>query len=118
VDFNYYVPRPDVIYLRKTNPVHQDKRDVVALFVQMTSEEHCVAHMLCAYLPDGLEVRGMREFGQIIFAQDKTILENEIPKRLPLRETSEISARADAASVAYRRWLSASGIRYGVIPAQ
>jgi hypothetical protein len=30
---------------------------------------------------------------------------------------SELSARADASSSAYRRWLSDSGVRYGTLPA-
>ena len=54
---------------------------------------------------------------QLIFAQDKPILENEFPKRLPLDRRAEIPVRADAASIVFRRWLGAHGVTYGAIPA-
>jgi phenylpropionate dioxygenase-like ring-hydroxylating dioxygenase large terminal subunit len=54
-------------------------------------------------------------FQHTIFGQDKPILENQVPKRLPLRPGSEVPARCDAASIAYRRWLQARGMRYGAI---
>ena len=49
--------------------------------------------------------------------QDKPILENQFPKRLPLDPRAEIPARSDASSLAYRRWLTAQGVTYGAIPA-
>jgi len=59
----------------------------------------------------------IKTFQQLIFAQDKPILENQIPKRLPLHPRAEAWAPADAGSAAYRRWLSSRGVRYGTIPA-
>jgi phenylpropionate dioxygenase-like ring-hydroxylating dioxygenase large terminal subunit len=52
-------------------------------------------------------------FEQIIFLQDRIILENQRPVLLPLEPTREIPTRADGASVAYRRWLKEKGLRYG-----
>ena len=117
VDYEYCIPRPHIIYLHKTNPLQPLRRDLIALFVQMVSEQSCIAHMLAAYLKEGLDVATSREFAQLIFAQDKPILENQIPKRLPLRPGAEISIPADVASSVYRRWLSELGITYGAIPA-
>jgi phenylpropionate dioxygenase-like ring-hydroxylating dioxygenase large terminal subunit len=59
---------------------------------------------------------GLRHFQQMIFSQDKPILENQRPRRLPLDPTAETSVRADRSSVAYRRWLHERGVRYGTIP--
>ena len=59
----------------------------------------------------------IRRFQQMIFGQDKPILENQFPKRLPLDPRAETPIRADKSAIAYRRWLSQKGITYGVIPA-
>jgi phenylpropionate dioxygenase-like ring-hydroxylating dioxygenase large terminal subunit len=42
------------------------------------------------------------------------ILENQLPQRLPLDARAEVSTRADAMSIAYRRWLKARRFNYGV----
>jgi phenylpropionate dioxygenase-like ring-hydroxylating dioxygenase large terminal subunit len=52
-------------------------------------------------------------FQQLIFLQDRIILENQRPVLLPLEPRTEIPTRADASSVAYRRWLKEKGITYG-----
>ena len=53
------------------------------------------------------------QFQQLIFLQDRIILENQRPRLLPLEPRAEIPTRADASSVAYRRWLKEKGITYG-----
>jgi phenylpropionate dioxygenase-like ring-hydroxylating dioxygenase large terminal subunit len=50
---------------------------------------------------------------QLIFAQDKPILENQQPKRLPLDSGEELSVIGDKTSVMYRRWLQEQGVSYG-----
>jgi phenylpropionate dioxygenase-like ring-hydroxylating dioxygenase large terminal subunit len=117
VEYIYAVPRPYTVLLQKANPIHPERKDLIVLFVQPVSEESCVAHLLMVYLKDGVDQAGLRRFGQLIFAQDKPILENQLPKRLPLGPQTEIPVRADASSAQYRRWLQESGIRYGAIPA-
>ena len=57
----------------------------------------------------------MRHFQQLIFGQDKSILENQLPKRLPLDPRVETPIRADKSSIVYRRHLTDLGLRYGVI---
>jgi phenylpropionate dioxygenase-like ring-hydroxylating dioxygenase large terminal subunit len=52
-------------------------------------------------------------FQQLIFLQDRIILENQRPRLLPLTPHAEIPTRADATSIAYRRWLKEKGITYG-----
>ena len=59
----------------------------------------------------------MSGFQQTIFGQDKPILENQVPKRLPLDPRAEMPVRADKSSITYRRWLAAKGVTYGTIPA-
>ncbi len=59
----------------------------------------------------------IKHYQQSIFADDKPILENQYPKRLPLDPRAETPIRADNSAIAYRRWLTDLGVSYGVIPA-
>lgn len=117
VDYVYAVLRPYIVVLYKANPVEKTRQDMIALLVQPVSEESCVAHILTCYLPHEIHPPTVRRFQQFIFGQDRPILENQLPKRLPLDPRAEISVRADGSSAAYRRWLGASGVRFGAIPA-
>lgn len=117
VDYIYKVLRPYTTALYKSNPGHPDRLDAIFLFVQPVDEERCVAHPFLCYLKDGLSAAGVRWFMQLIFGQDKPILENQVPKRLPLDPRAETPIRADAMSISYRRWLRDQAITYGAIPA-
>ena len=57
----------------------------------------------------------LREFQDRIFLQDKPILEDQMPKRLPLDHGMEMPVRCDRLSLAYRAYLRELGIEYGVI---
>jgi phenylpropionate dioxygenase-like ring-hydroxylating dioxygenase large terminal subunit len=117
VDYVYAVLRPYIVVLYKANPVDPTRKDMIALLVQPVSDESCIAHMLTCYPPYQVEPPAVRRFQQLIFGQDRPILENQLPKRLPLDPRAEISVRADGSSAAYRRWLTTAGVRFGAIPA-
>jgi phenylpropionate dioxygenase-like ring-hydroxylating dioxygenase large terminal subunit len=117
VDYSYEVIRPYTVLLYKANPVRPEISDMIVLFVQPVTEESCIANMLLVYLKDELSAAMLRQFAQLIFCQDKPILENQMPKKLPLSPRAEIPVRADASSAAYRQWLRDTGIRFGAIPA-
>ena len=118
VDYIYKVMRPYTVALYKSNPVQKERLDVIVLFVQPVDEENCVAHPFLCYLKDDIDAATVRWFMQLIFAQDKPILENQVPKRLPLDPAAETPIRADASSVYYRRWLRSRHVTYGAIPAR
>ncbi|WP_448955893.1 aromatic ring-hydroxylating dioxygenase subunit alpha [Labrys neptuniae] len=118
VDYVYKVVRPYTVALYKSNSVHKHRSDVIVLFVQPVDEDNCVAHPLLCYVRDGTGEAAIRSFMQLIFAQDKPILENQLPKRLPLDPRAETPIRADAVSVHYRRWLRDHAVSYGAIPAR
>lgn len=118
VDYIYRVLRPYTVALYKSNPVQKHRLDVIVLFVQPVDEENCVAHPFLCYLKDNIDEATIRWFMQLIFAQDKPILENQLPKRLPLDPAAETPIRADASSVVYRRWLRERAVTYGAIPAR
>jgi phenylpropionate dioxygenase-like ring-hydroxylating dioxygenase large terminal subunit len=117
VEYAYRVPHPYCGVLYKSSGGDPARRDVIAVFLQPVDEEHTRAHMLLSVLDDEHEDSEIRNFQQSIFGQDKPILENQYPKRLPLDPRAETPIRADKSAVAYRRWLSRKGITYGVLPA-
>jgi phenylpropionate dioxygenase-like ring-hydroxylating dioxygenase large terminal subunit len=108
------VPQPFCALLYKTSPRMPAERDVIALFVQPLGEVESRAHLLMLLFDDEHDNTALVSFQQTIFGQDKPILESQLPKRLPLDARAEVSTRADAMSMAYRRWLKARGLRYGV----
>lgn len=116
VEYVYRVPHPFCSVLYKSCPEDESRRDVIAIFLQPMTEERCRAHLLQSMIDSTSTITDLRRFQQTIFGQDKPILENQYPKRLPLDPRSETPIRADKSAIAYRRWLSQKGITYGVIP--
>ena len=117
VEYIYRVPHPTCSVLYKSSPVDETRMDVIAVFIQPVDQERIRAHMLLSVLDEGNDDKAIRLFQQTIFGQDKPILENQFPKRLPLDPRAETPIRADKSAITYRRWLSRKGVTYGVIPA-
>ena len=119
-EYVYRVPHPYCVLLYKAKESRPDRRDVVAMFCQPLDEESLNASMFGSLLQDtsiyASDIVAFRSFQLLLIAQDKGILESQRPRRLPLDTAGEIPVRADATSVAYRRWLRARGVRYGVVP--
>ena len=111
------MPHPYCSVLYKTSHVDENRLDVIGIFAQPIDQEHIRAHMMLCLVDEDNNDTAIRHFQQLIFGQDKPILENQFPKRLPLDPRAETPIRADKSSVAYRRWLSQKGVTYGVIPA-
>jgi phenylpropionate dioxygenase-like ring-hydroxylating dioxygenase large terminal subunit len=117
VDYVYRVPHPYCSVLYKSSPSDESRLDVIAIFLQPVDQEHVRAHMMLCLLDESNDDKVIKRFQQTIFGQDKPILENQFPKRLPLDPRAETPIRADKSAIAYRRWLSQKGVTYGVIPA-
>ncbi len=114
-DYIYRVPHPFVAILYKTCPLYPEKRDVIALMAQPQEEDLCDIYTMAAMFDNVTSDIDMLHFQQEIFLQDRLILENQVPKLLPLGSHTEIPIRADAASIAYRRWLLDNGLSYGAL---
>lgn len=117
VEYKYRVYRPYIVALYKTNPLYPDRKDYIVLFIQPRGPEECVVHNMLCYIKEGMAEPDIRWFMQLIFAQDKPILENQIPRRLPLDPRAETPIRADKVAIMYRRWLRDHHVNYGAIPA-
>jgi phenylpropionate dioxygenase-like ring-hydroxylating dioxygenase large terminal subunit len=116
-ELSYRVPSPFLVMLYRVPPHAPTRQDVIALLIQPVGEEVCRAQPLEYLVDTGSTAAALMDFEQTIFLQDRIILENQRPRRLPLDPRAEIPARADRVSVLYRRWLRQKGLRYGVVPA-
>jgi phenylpropionate dioxygenase-like ring-hydroxylating dioxygenase large terminal subunit len=81
--------------------------------VQPLTEELCDVWPWMALFDDTTPQAELIAFQQMIFLQDRSILENQIPRLLPLDPGMEIPTQADLTSIAYRRWLKRRGLTYG-----
>ena len=111
--YQYRVATPHVTMLYKTCPNEANRWDVICLFVQPLDPESCRAHPVMFLLDDASRLTDLVGFQQVIFLQDRIILENQRPVLLPLEPRAEVPTRADSSSVAYRRWLKEKGVTYG-----
>ena len=85
----------------------------ILLVVSPETESSSRAWMITtAYNPEA-DLAAFNAFGALIFEQDVETVESQRPVRLPLHPADEVHQRADQMSIAYRRWLTARGIRYG-----
>lgn len=112
-EYMYRVAAPTAAVLYKTCPVKPEEWDVIGIFVQPLSEELCDVWPWMALFDDTTPMASLIQFQQMIFLQDRSILENQIPRLLPLDPGKEIPTQADLTSIAYRRWLKRKGLTYG-----
>lgn len=115
VAYSYRVAQPFSAILYKSSPGGQGAFDVIGIFVQPREEDLCDVHSFILVFDEVNSDIDLLHFQQTIFLQDRIILENQRPRLLPLVASAELSARADAASIAYRRWLREKGLRFGVL---
>jgi phenylpropionate dioxygenase-like ring-hydroxylating dioxygenase large terminal subunit len=111
--YMYRVANPFATILYKTCPNAANRWDVICLFVQPLDPDRCRAHPVMFLIDDASALTDLIHFQQLIFLQDRIILENQRPRLLPLEPRAEIPTRADATSIAYRRWLKEKGVTYG-----
>lgn len=111
----YRVLSPFAVMLYRICPTAPSRLDAIALFVQPIEEGVCRAQPVMFLVDAASAHNDLLKFEQVIFLQDRIILENQRPVLLPLEPRAEIPTRADGSSVAYRRWLKEKGLRYGTI---
>ncbi|WP_210527647.1 aromatic ring-hydroxylating dioxygenase subunit alpha [Rubellimicrobium arenae] len=113
VHLTYRVPTPFVVMLYRICPSCPSRLDAIALFIQPMEEGLCRAQPVMWLVDDLSTQTALLSFEQVIFLQDRIIVENQRPLLLPLEPRLEVPTRADSSSVAYRRWLKEKGLRFG-----
>ena len=93
MDLTYRVPTPFVVMLYRVCPTAPERLDAIALFIQPMEEDLCRAQPVM-YLVDAIsDHTSLLNFEQVIFLQDRIILENQRPLLLPLEPRSETPTR-------------------------
>jgi phenylpropionate dioxygenase-like ring-hydroxylating dioxygenase large terminal subunit len=64
------------------------------------------------YAPDVPDEK-LREFQDVVTAQDVPVVESQRPELLPLDLQMELHLRSDRTAIAYRRWLRQLGLKFG-----
>jgi phenylpropionate dioxygenase-like ring-hydroxylating dioxygenase large terminal subunit len=116
VEYTYRVVRPLTAILTKVPQPAQAFREAISLHVQPVGEETSRVWIVLAMTNFEQAEVDLRAFQDRIFLQDKPILENQVPRRLPLMPGVELPVRADRMSLAYRAYLRQKGLRYGCVP--
>jgi phenylpropionate dioxygenase-like ring-hydroxylating dioxygenase large terminal subunit len=123
--YTYHAFRPLVAYFSKRTQQADQNGNIVSdrsdtfstLFTVQPINEKTSIVRVCAALdvqphPDPKKVR---ERGDIIFNQDRDIVETQRPERIPTQLRYELHHRTDLMGQRYRTWLRGKGITYGVI---
>lgn len=113
VHLTYRVPSPFVVMLYRVCPTSPNRLDAIALFIQPMEPGLCRAQPVMYLVDQASSHKALLNFEQVIFLQDRIIVENQRPLLLPLEPRAEIPTRADSSSIAYRRWLKEKGVRFG-----
>lgn len=114
VYYDYRVPSPFIALIYKDSLVRVGKKDVIGLFIQPLDEEACVVHSFASVHDETNSDTNILHFYHEIFAQDRMVLVNQYPRKLPIHPRAEVPMRSDASSIAYRRWIARSGMRFGI----
>jgi phenylpropionate dioxygenase-like ring-hydroxylating dioxygenase large terminal subunit len=118
VEYTYRVVRPLTAILTKEPQTQQEFREAISLHLQPITETSTRAWIILAMTNFEQSDNELRAFQDTIFLQDKPIVENQQPLRLPLTAGAEVSVVCDKMSLAYRRYLRLLGLRYGVVTAE
>ena len=111
--YMYLVPVPTASAPYKTCPVRPGAWDMIAIFVQPLTEELCDVWPWMALYDDTTAQAALIQFQQMIFLQDRSIRQNQIPRLLPLDPGMELPMQADLTLVAYRHWRKRKGLTHG-----
>jgi phenylpropionate dioxygenase-like ring-hydroxylating dioxygenase large terminal subunit len=113
VHLTFRVPNPFAVMLYRVCPTSPNRLDAIALFIQPLEEDLCRAQPVMYLVDDISDHTSLLNFEQVIFLQDRIILENQRPLLLPLESRTETPTRADSSSITYRRWIKEKGLRFG-----
>jgi len=114
VRYDYRVPSPFICVLYKDSLVRPGMKDLIGLFIQPCEEERCVVHSFALVFDDHRSDTDILHFYHEIFMQDRMILIQQRPLRIPVHPQRERHVVSDASAVAFRRWIARRGFRFGV----
>ncbi|MCH6264263.1 Rieske 2Fe-2S domain-containing protein [Neobacillus citreus] len=113
VYYTYEILRPfTVLFTKKDRETNQEM--TILLTIRPVDENKSIAYGILSFNYDpGLSDEEIVQFQNLIFAQDKPIVENQKPEELPLDLQVELSLVCDRMSIAYRQYLKNLGVVLG-----
>ena len=117
VHYTYEVTGPYTALLTKIPEEGTTKdgwREAIGLFICPITPESSRVWFRLAVADFESSDEQLQAFQHTIFTQDQPVLESQLPKPLPLDPRAELHSSADRMSAAYRRYLKASGVTFGV----
>ena len=120
VRYDHVLTRPLTLYTVKT---FEAGRETALFAITPVDHETAVAWGWAAFdHGKSLDVGAFRAYQDALYEDDRAVVEAQRPRRLPLLPFSptrhaqqpEVHLESDRGSVAYRRWLRALGIDFGV----
>lgn len=117
VHYTYEVTAPFTALLTKIPEAGSSKdgwREAIGLFICPVSPTTSRVWFRLAVADFESSDEQLQAFQHTIFTQDQPVLESQQPKALPLDPRAELHSAADRMSSAYRRYLKASGVTFGV----
>jgi phenylpropionate dioxygenase-like ring-hydroxylating dioxygenase large terminal subunit len=121
VEYTYDVDSPYACVLTKlpdaASVALADYRESIALFVCPQTPESSRVWFRLAMNDFASSDATLRAFQDMVFQQDRPVLESQRPRTLPIlpgAPVTELHSAADKSSAAYRRYLIERGITFGV----
>lgn len=117
VHYTYEVTGPYTALLTKIPEEGTTKdgwREAIGLFICPITPESSRVWFRLAVADFESSDEQLQAFQHTIFTQDQPVLESQLPKPLPLDPRAELHSSTDRMSAAYRRYLKASGVTFGV----
>lgn len=112
VAYIYRVQRPFSAYLRKESA--GPKFSILLSVTPHTPVESTAWMWMAMNYGEDIPEQELIDWQDAIFAQDRPIVESQLPALLPLDPKAELSMRCDRMAVEYRRWLKGVGLTFGV----
>lgn len=113
VYYTYEILRPFTVLFTKKDK-ETDQTLSILLTIRPVDENKSVAYGILTYSYDPeISDEEIVAFQDMIFAQDKPIVENQKPEELPLDLQVELSLVCDRMSIAYRQYLLKTGVLLG-----
>lgn len=114
VNYTYEVLGPMTARFTKRDPETNNKMTILLTLLSVGEIDTVAYGMLSFNYETNQTDEEIVQFQDMIFAQDKPIVENQKPEELPLDLQVELSLKFDRLSIAYRQYLKKQGIKLGV----
>jgi len=115
VFYTYEVVRPLTVRFTKRDPDTENKMTILLTILPIAECKSIAYGILSFNYETGTTDQEIVEFQDMIFAQDKPIVENQKPEDLPLDLQVELSLKCDRMSIAYRQYLTKLGVTLGTV---